>query len=85
MQCCKTMRCMSHHHRQGENCCKTMPTTHIDVGQPTLASVSFAPVDCGLVEPFFESPNTTTSSRLIVDQSHAPPIFSPPSVLPLRI
>jgi hypothetical protein len=84
MQCCKSMRCMSHH-RHGEDCCKIMPTTHVDVGQPTSVSVPFAPVAFGLIEPFIKSPNVTTSERKIADQSHAPPIFSPPNDLPLRI
>jgi len=84
MQCCKTMQCMSHH-RHGQDCCKEMPTTTVDVGQPTSFNVSFAPVVFGLAEPLIESPSVTVLERLIADQSHAPPIFSPPNVLPLRI
>src|SRR5215469_5902885 len=85
MQCCKTMRCMSHHHRHGEDCCKTMPTTHVDVGQPSSVSMPFAPVCFGLIEPFIKSPSVTASEPQIADQSHAPPMFSPPNELPLRI
>jgi hypothetical protein len=84
MQCCKSMRCMSHH-QHGQDCCKTMPSTHDVVGQPSSANHSFAPAVCGLVEPFGASPSVTTSARLIADQSHAPPVFSQPTVLPLRI
>ena len=84
MQCCKSMRCMSHHHH-GEDCCKTMATSYVDVGQPTSVSVPFAPVLFGLIEPFVKSPSAITLERQIADQSHAPPIFSPPADLPLRI
>jgi len=85
MQCCKAMRCISHHHRQGEDCCKTMATTHVDIGQPTSAAGAFSPVALGLAGLFIESPTVTTSTRLISDQSHSPPISSPPDLLPLRI
>ena len=85
MQCCKTMQCISHHHHHGQGCCNEMPTTTVDVGQPASFSVSFARVVFGLAEPLIESPSVAVLERLIAHQSHAPPIFSPPSVLPLRI
>jgi hypothetical protein len=84
MQCCKSMRCMSHH-RQGEDCCKTMPTTQVDVGQPTSVNHSLPHVAVGVVQTFDESLSISASVRFVADQSHAPPIVSPPSVLPLRI
>ena len=68
MECCKSMRCMSHHHH-GEDCCKTMPTSHVDVGQPTSVSIPFVHVTFSLAEPFIDSPSVTTSARLITDQS----------------
>lgn len=84
MECCKSMRCMSHRHH-GQDCCKTMPTTQVDVGQPTTVSISFTPIVFGAVELFIASTSATTSARLVADQSHAPPILNPPTVLPLRI
>ena len=84
MQCCNSMQCMRHDHHS-QDCCKTMPSTRDAVGQPSSATHSFAPVAVGLVEAFSASPEVTTSARLIADQCHAPPILSPPAVLPLRI
>jgi len=84
MQCCKSMGCMRHH-RQGQNCCKTMPTTRVVIGQPTVASVSFAPVVFGVVQAHSESSYATVFARLIADQSHAPPVLVSPTLLPLRI
>jgi hypothetical protein len=71
------------HH--GQDCCKTMPTTQVDVGQPTPVSISFTPIVFGTVELFVSSPSARTLARFVADQSHAPPILSPPTVLPLRI
>ena len=84
MQCCKSMQCMRHGH-QGQGCCKEMPSTRDVVGQPTSASHSFAAVALGTVQPLDESLNIASSIRWIADQSHAPPILSPPNILPLRI
>jgi len=83
MQCCKTMQCMSHHHR-GDDCCKTMPT-RVVIGQPSSLGISLAPVALGMVQAFSESVEVTASTRLIADQSHAPPVLSLPSLSPLRI
>src|SRR5437868_8093919 len=83
MQCCKTMGCMRHHH-QGQDCCKTMPTTRVVIGQPTPASVSFAPVVFGVVQAHSESSNAIVFARLIADQSHATPVLGSPTVLLLR-
>lgn len=60
-------------------------TTQVDVGQPTPVSISFTPIAFGTVELFVSSPSARTLARLVADQSHAPPILSPPTVLPLRI
>lgn len=84
MQCCKSMRCMRHGHH-GQDCCKEMPSTRDVIGQPTSASHSCTAVACGVVQPFDGGLSITTSARYIADQSHAPPILSPPTVLPLRI
>jgi hypothetical protein len=85
MQCCQSMQCMRHGHHRGQDCCKTMPSTRNVVSQPPLVSHSFAPVAVGLMPSFDESLSTAVVARLIADQSHAPPILSPPTVLPLRI
>jgi len=84
MQCCKSMECMRHGHH-GQDCCKEMPSTRDVVGQPTSASHSFAVVAVGIVQPLGESLSIASSTRRIADQSHAPPILSPPNILPLRI
>jgi len=84
MQCCKSMQCMRHGHHS-QDCCKEMPSTHDVVGQPTSVNHSFTAVACGVVQPFDDGLCITTSTRFIADQSHAPPILSPPAVLPLRI
>jgi hypothetical protein len=84
MQCCKSMQCMRHGHH-GQDCCKTMPSTQVDVGQPTSANHSLHHVAVGVVQTFDESFIIRVSARFIADQSHAPPVLSPPSVLPLRI
>lgn len=84
MQCCKSMLCMSSHHH-GEDCCKTMGTTQVDVGQPTSVNHSLPQVAVGVVQAFDESVSISASARFVAGPSHAPPILSPPSVLPLRI
>lgn len=84
MQCCKLMQCMRHRHHS-QDCCKTMPSTHDVVGQPASVNHSLSPVAVGVVQTFDATVNTASSARFVADQSHAPPILSPPSVLPLRI
>ena len=84
MQCCKSMQCMRHGHHS-QDCCKEMPSTRDVVGQPTSASHSFAAVAVGMVQSPDESVSIASWARRIADQSHAPPILSPPNILPLRI
>src|SRR5215467_8117596 len=74
MQCCKSMQCMSHH-RHHNDCCKSMPASKVDIGQPTSATVWFALVACGVVGESSESRSVISSVRMIADQSHAPPLF----------
>src|SRR5689334_21679683 len=85
MQCCKSMRCMSHHHHKNQDCCKTMPNTQVVIGQPVSASPGFTHAAFGLMQTFDESPSHSASARLITDQSHAPPNISSPAVVALRI
>lgn len=84
MQCCKTMRCMSHHH-QGQECCKTMPTMRAALDKPVSVNTSVTLIAVGTVQLLSESLGDSPSERFINDQSHAPPIFSPPILQPLRI
>lgn len=85
MQCCNSMRCSSHHHH-GQECCKTMPTMHAALGQPSsVQGISFSPVALGLVRAFKESQGMEHSTGTIAEHSHAPPISSSPPALPLRI
>jgi hypothetical protein len=80
MQCCNSMRCMSRHHHWGEECCKTMTTVRADIGQPTTTGISFAPIVFEIVQVFGEPAGISASA-----QSHAPPLFSMGTILPLRI
>jgi len=84
MQCCKSMQCMRNGHHS-KDCCKEMPSTRDVIGQPASASHSFTAVAWGVAQPFDDGLSITTSARLIADHSHPPPIFIPPTLLPLRI
>ena len=84
MQCCKSMQCMRHHH-QGQDCCKTMPTTRVDVVQPTPASSTFAPVVFGMVQAVDVLMSIRSSAHMIAERSHDPPLSSSPPISPLRI
>ena len=85
MQCCNSMRCSSHHHH-GQECCKTMPTMHAALGQPSsVQGISFSPIALGLVRAFNESRGIEPSARMIAEHSHAPPMTPSPAAQPLRI
>lgn len=84
MQCCKSMQCISHHQSHND-CCKTMPDVHVDVGQPTSAAISFAPVDSGEVPVFSPHLEIASSARRITAPFHDPPVISSSAVAPLRI
>lgn len=85
MQCCNSMQCMRHH-RQSEDCCKTMPTSRAVLGQPTSAGVSlFAPVVFETVQPVVVSMAGDSSASVIAEHSHDPPISGSSSLSPLRI
>lgn len=85
MQCCNSMRCMSSHHHRGEECCKAMATGRVVIGQPTSGGISLPSVVFAAVQVFSGSAEMTASARIIADQSHAPPVFRVPTILPLRI
>ena len=85
MQCCNSMRCPSHGHH-GQDCCKSMPSIHAALGQPSsVQGVSFSPIALGMVQPFGEDGSPASSSRLIAEHAHAPPFLGSPAPLPLRI
>jgi len=84
MQCCGSMPCSSQGH-QGQDCCKTMPTIHAPFVKPSsVRQVSFSLVVAAL-PPVNPSPSATPAERMTTPVSHAPPIFSPPTLSPLRI
>jgi hypothetical protein len=63
-----------------------MPAMHAAFVQPSsVQGVSFSSVALGVVRAFNESHGTEPSARMIAEHSHAPPISSSPSALPLRI
>ena len=85
MQCCNSMRCSSHGHH-GQECCKTMPSMHVAIGQPTTVhSISSPPLVYGAVQLRAECQRIEFSGELITDHSHDPPTCCSPPVLPLRI
>src|SRR5271169_5774559 len=85
MQCCKSVHCSSHRH-QGQDCCKTMPTTHGSFVQLSPGhGVSAAHVVFALAPASTEDVGLDFSARSLVAQCHAPPIFCSPASAPLRI
>lgn len=84
MQCCNSMQCASHGHR-GQGCCKTMPSMRAVLGQPSSAQgIAPAPVALGAVQPCVDPEHGISSSCMIAERSHDPPLRSP-DVLPLRV
>ena len=84
MQCCHSMRCMSHH-QSGQDCCKTMPAAHADLGQPASVGVATVPVAVGVAAECYKFPPVTTPERIVADQSNPPPTFRTLTILSLRI
>src|SRR5579864_2758418 len=66
MQCCKSMQCMRHRHHS-QDCCKTMPSSHDMVGQPTSVNHSLPHVAVGVVQTFDESLSIAASARFVAD------------------
>jgi hypothetical protein len=85
MQCCHSMQCSSQAHR-GMDCCKTMPSARVALGQPSSAPiVSSSPSVVGVLAILNCSSDLEASAARPAPHSHAPPgSFSPP-VLALRI
>ena len=84
MQCCAAMQCSSHAHH-GQDCCKTMPSMHGTVGQPSsVQGVSFSPVALGTVLALDDLQSSEPSVCLTAEHSHDPPSAST-GILALRI
>src|SRR5579863_4841274 len=85
MQCCNSMPCASQGHHSMD-CCKTMPTARAPFVQPSsVHGVSYSPSVFMVLAAVGNPDATGSSNRLIAAHSHAPPILSPPTPLPLRI
>src|SRR5262249_18861634 len=85
MQCCRSMRCPSHHHQSGE-CCKTMPFMRATLGQlPALQAHSVSHVWLGMAVTRDASSCSESFYTSVSLNSHGPPGSSPTSVLALRI
>src|SRR2546429_9139523 len=85
MQCCNSMHCSSHGHH-GQDCCKDMPTTHGPfVRLSSGHGLSSAPVVLTAALVSAECVTLDFSAETFATRCHAPPIFSPPPSLPLRV
>jgi hypothetical protein len=85
MQCCNSMPCSSHGH-EGQDCCKTMPTVRAPFVQPSsVHGVSYSLLVFAVLPAVSESHRIDSADRVIVAQSHAPPILGTLTPLPLRI
>jgi hypothetical protein len=85
MKCCSSMPCAPQGHH-GQDCCKTMPTMHAPFVQPsTVVRVSFSSIMLAVVTTVSDVFHSARLERTTIAISHAPPIFSPPTVSPLRI
>jgi hypothetical protein len=85
-QCCNSMPCSPHGHDNGMKCCTNMPSMHDDFLQPTSAqNLSKLPMVFAVLSVISESDAAHESEGAVAANCHAPPIFGPPAVLPLRI
>jgi len=83
MQCCGSMPCSPHGH-DGQDCCRTMPTMHVPFVKPSAVPASFhLAIVASLAMSHF--PIAGSGDRMTTSVFHAPSIFSPPTVSPLRI
>jgi hypothetical protein len=85
MQCCNSMPCSSGG-QHGQDCCKTMMAMHAPfVLAPSEQDVSYAPAVLAVLLGRGEAQDLDSAERVIPAHCHAPPIFSIPTLLPLRI
>jgi len=86
MQCCNTMPCAPHSHQRGEDCCKTMPSMHAPVGQPSSIHTVSPSLMFFAVLPAIDAARLSISTpRVIVSHTHAPPGPQAIDISPLRI
>src|ERR1700738_4179646 len=72
MQCSHSMRCSSHAHH-GMDCCKTMPSARVVLGQPSSAPiVSPSPSVVGVLAILNCSSDLEASAATPAPHSHAP-------------
>jgi len=84
MKCCGSMPCAPHGHH-GQDCCKTMPTMHAPYVQPTTVQrTPFSSMILAVAPPAGDALDLTRLERTTSAVSLAPPVFSPPTVSPLR-
>lgn len=84
MQCCSAMHCASQGH-QGMDCCKRMPKADPAFVLPGLVHAAHLDAVAGLLPVGSPSPKIASAPVGVSARSHAPPEFSPPLLLPLRI
>jgi len=85
MQCCNSMRCPLHGHH-GQDCCKTMPSMHAAIGQPTAVHIiSCPPVAHAAVQLYAQCQKIEFFAGFIAEHSHDPPQCPSPRILSLRI
>src|SRR5216683_3462498 len=85
MQCCNAMHCSSHGHH-GQDCCKTMPSTHGPFVQvASMHGITAFPVAFAVASASGQCLGLDFSARSLAPQCHAPPISYSPACRPLRI
>ena len=85
MQCCKSIPCHSHGQDSGD-CCKTMTAQHV-LFLPAISSpaISLQPIAASAAVAVSPRPNAASYARTMASLSHAPPLPSSISSVPLRI
>src|SRR5258708_38732278 len=85
MQCCNSMHCSSHGHH-GQDCCKTMPSTHGPFVQLSSGhSTSVAAVMFTVAPELSRGLGLEFSPRSLLAQCHAPPGLQSVASQPLHI
>jgi hypothetical protein len=91
MQCCAAMHCASNGQmkmdaQQGMDCCKTMPTVRAPFLIPSAGhEISYGAVVFAVLPVPSSLTKFVSTSSGVTERTHAPPVFSPPTLSPLRI
>ncbi len=89
MRCCAEMQCARHGQmdaKQGMDCCQTMPTAQAPFMLPSFGhGLSHNVVVLAVLPVYSDMTVFPSSERTIAERNHAPPVFSPPTLQPLRI